>query len=154
MSSREAALVRESEKRFLLAGAASKRSLLVRGAKRFMSARFFLICGLVAVTALAEAQQFGRMSSMKENKIGLVVHGGAGTIERGKMTPEREHEYRAGLENALRAGWDFLQHGGSGLEATEAGARTLGDNALLNAGAGAGVSFAWTHEIESAPKHG
>src|SRR5205085_10391156 len=34
--------------------------------KKIMSARFFLICGLVAVAALAEAQQFGRMSSMKE----------------------------------------------------------------------------------------
>src|SRR6266480_1326050 len=92
-----------------------------------MSARLFLVCGLVAITALAEAQQFGRMSSTKENKIGLVVHGGAGTIERGKMTPEHEREYCAGIENALRAGWEILQHGGSSLDATEAAVRTFED---------------------------
>ncbi len=78
-----------------------------------MVGRCFLICGLLALAALAGAQQFGRMSSTKESKIGLVVHGGAGTMERNKMTPEREREYRAGIENALRAGWDILQHGGA-----------------------------------------
>jgi beta-aspartyl-peptidase (threonine type) len=115
-----------------------------------MSARFFLICGLVAVTALAEAQQFGRMSSMKENKIGLVVHGGAGTIERGKMTPEREREYRAGLENALRAGWEVLQHGGSSLDATEAAVRTFEDDPLFNAGKGSVFSAAGVNEMDAA----
>jgi L-asparaginase / beta-aspartyl-peptidase len=115
-----------------------------------MSARFFLICGLVAVAALAEAQQFGRMSSMKENKIGLVVHGGAGTIERGKITPEREREYRAGIENALRAGWEILQHGGSSLDATEAAVRTFEDDPLFNAGKGSVFSAAGTNEMDAA----
>ena len=104
-----------------------------------MAGRCFLICGLVAVAAIAHAQQFGKMSSMKENKIGLVVHGGAGTMERGKMTPEREHEYRAGIENALRAGWEILQHGGSSLDATEAAVRTFEDDPLFKAGAVADV---------------
>src|SRR5438093_10794841 len=97
-----------------------------------MSARCFLICGLVVVAALAHAQQFGKMSSMKENKIGLVVHGGAGTMERGKMTPEREREYRAGIENALRAGWEILQHGGWSLAATEAAVRPFEDGQRFN----------------------
>jgi beta-aspartyl-peptidase (threonine type) len=74
------------------------------------------------------------MSSVKENKIGLVVHGGAGTMERGKMTPDDEREYRAGLENALRIGWEILQRGGSSLDATEAAVRALEDNPLFNAG--------------------
>ncbi len=41
--------------------------------------------------------------NMEIKKIGLLLHGGAGTIEPSKMTPEREHEYRAGLERALAA---------------------------------------------------
>jgi len=118
--------------------------------KKFMSARCFLICGLVVVAALAHAQQFGRMSSMKENKIGLVVHGGAGTMERGKMTPEREREYRAGIENALRAGWEILQHGGSSLDATEAAVRTFEDDPLFNAGKGSVFSAAGTNEMDAA----
>ena len=35
--------------------------------------------------------------NMETKKIGLAIHGGAGTIERSSMTPETEHEYRAGL---------------------------------------------------------
>ena len=87
--------------------------------------RCFLICALIAVAALAEAQPFGIMSAPKEAKIGLAVHGGAGTMERGKMTPEKEREYRAGIENALRAGWEILQRGGSSLDATEAAVRSF-----------------------------
>ena len=34
----------------------------------------------------------------------LAIHGGAGTIERGSMPPERAAAYRAALEAALRAG--------------------------------------------------
>src|SRR6184192_1107282 len=115
-----------------------------------MVGRCFLICGLLALAALAGAQQFGRMSSTKENKIGLVVHGGAGTIERGKMTPEREREYRAGVENALRAGWEILQHGGSSLDATEAAVRTFEDDPNFNAGKGSVFSAAGTNEMDAA----
>src|SRR5437763_6389423 len=115
-----------------------------------MSARCFLSGGLVAVAAVAGAQQFGRMSSVKENKIGLVVHGGAGTMERGKMTPEREREYRAGIENALRAGWEILQRGGSSLDATEASVRTFEDDPLFNAGKGSVFSAAGVNEMDAA----
>ncbi len=87
---------------------------------------------------------------MKENKIGLVVHGGAGTMERGKMTPEREREYRAGIENALRAGWEILQHGGSSLDATEAAVRTFEDDPLFNAGKGSVFSAAGINEMDAA----
>jgi beta-aspartyl-peptidase (threonine type) len=43
--------------------------------------------------------------NMETRKIGLAIHGGAGTIERGKITREKEREYRAGLERALTAGY-------------------------------------------------
>ena len=95
-----------------------------------------VIWSLLALATVAGAQQFGKVSSAKENKIGLVVHGGAGTMERGKMTPEHEREYRAGIENALRAGWEILQHGGSSLDATEAAVRVFEDDPLFNAGKG------------------
>jgi len=115
-----------------------------------MSRQCFLICALLAVTALAQAQQFGKMSSTKESKVGLVVHGGAGTMERGKMTSEREREYRAGIENALRAGWEILQHGGSSLDATEAAVRVFEDDPLFNAGKGSVFSAAGTIEMDAA----
>src|SRR5690349_17671163 len=61
--------------------------------------------------------------NMETKKIGLAIHGGAGTIERNKMTPDREREYRAGLENALTAGWEILKRGGLSIDATEAAVR-------------------------------
>src|SRR5256714_9736738 len=115
-----------------------------------MSVRNLLVYGTFAVAAVAGAQQFGRMSSVKENKIGLVVHGGAGTMERNKMSPEREREYRAGIENALRTGWEILQHGGSALDATEAAGRVFEDDPLFNAGKGSVFNAAGVNEMDAA----
>lgn len=84
------------------------------------------------------------------NKIALAVHGGAGTIERSSMTPEREKEYRAGIENALRAGARVLREGGSALDATEAAVRVLEDNPHFNAGKGAVFTSTGTNEMDAA----
>lgn len=115
-----------------------------------MSVRSLAAFGVFAFAALAGAQQFGKMSSTKEHKIGLVVHGGAGTMERGKMTAEREREYRAGVENALRAGWEVLQHGGSALDASEAAVRVFEDDPLFNAGKGSVFNAAGVNEMDAA----
>jgi beta-aspartyl-peptidase (threonine type) len=115
-----------------------------------MSVRGLAILGVFALATIAGAQQFGKMSSVKENKIGLVVHGGAGTMERGKMTPEHEREYRAGIENALRAGWEILQRGGSSLDATEAAIRVFEDDPLFNAGKGSVFNAAGVNEMDAA----
>ena len=106
----------------------------------------FLICVEFTLAALAPAQSL----SMKQNRIGLVIHGGAGTIERKTMSPEREREYRAGLENALRAGYDILKRGGSSLDATEAAVRVLEDDPHFNAGKGAVFTSAGTNELDAA----
>jgi len=109
-----------------------------------------VILTMFALAASLGAQQFGRMSSARENKIGLVVHGGAGTMARNKMSAEHEREYRAGIENALRAGWEILQHGGSALDATEAAVRVFEDDPLFNAGKGSVFNAAGVNEMDSA----
>ncbi len=87
---------------------------------------------------------------MQTQKFGFVVHGGAGTIERSKITPEREREYRAGLERALRAGYEILKRGGSSLDATEVAVRVLEDDPHFNAGKGAVFTSAGTNELDAA----
>ena len=67
----------------------------------------------------------------------LVLHGGAGTIDRASMTPELEQDYRAALEGALRAGHAVLAGGGSAMDAVEATLLPLEDSPLFNAGRGA-----------------
>jgi L-asparaginase / beta-aspartyl-peptidase len=88
------------------------------------------------------------------NSIALAVHGGAGTIERSSMTPEREKEYRAGIENALRTGQKILRAGGSALDATEAAVRVLEDDPHFNAGKGADFTSAGTNEMDAAIMNG
>jgi L-asparaginase / beta-aspartyl-peptidase len=87
--------------------------------------------------------------NMETKKIGLAVHGGAGTIERSNITPEKEREYRAGLEQALRAGYEILKRGGSSLDATEAAVRVLEDDPHFNAGRGSVFTSAGTNEMDA-----
>jgi beta-aspartyl-peptidase (threonine type) len=89
-----------------------------------------------------------------KRKFRLVIHGGAGTIERGKMTQEREREYRAGLERALGAGYEILKRGGSSLDATEAAVCVLEDDPRFNAGKGAVFTSAGTNELDAAVMDG
>src|ERR1700752_3576303 len=53
----------------------------------------------------------------------IVVHGGAGVIERSKLGPKGDSEYRAGLKQAIEAGAKVLDEGGSSLDAVEAAIR-------------------------------
>ncbi len=43
----------------------------------------------------------------------LAIHGGAGTIVKSSMSPEKENNYKKGLEEALMAGDSILSKGGS-----------------------------------------
>ena len=69
--------------------------------------------------------------------VAIVIHGGAGVIERSQMTPEREAAYRAGLAAALDAGYEVLERGGASLDAVIAAVRRMEDDPQFNAGRGA-----------------
>src|SRR5947207_6405219 len=83
-------------------------------------------------------------------KIGLVIHGGAGTIAPNRMTPEIERDLRAGLQRSLEAGCDVLKNGGPSLDAVVAAVRVLEDDPLFNAGRGAVFTSAGTNEMDAA----
>lgn len=68
---------------------------------------------------------------------GLVIHGGAGVINRERLTPEMEAAYRAKLTEALGAGYAVLDRGGPALDAVTTAIRVLEDSPLFNAGHGA-----------------
>lgn len=79
----------------------------------------------------------------------FAIHGGAGAIERSKMTPELEKQYRSKLTEALEAGYQILNHNGSGLDAVEAAIRIMEDSPLFNAGKGAVFTSAGTNELDA-----
>jgi L-asparaginase / beta-aspartyl-peptidase len=87
-------------------------------------------------------------SIMKENYT-LAIHGGAGTILRSSMNPEKEAMYRSGLENALRIGSAILESGGKALDAVQAAVTELENNPLFNAGRGSVFTHDGTHEMDA-----
>lgn len=105
--------------------------------------RLVLLIGVLLMSVLtAEAQQAPRWS--------LVIHGGAGVIERSRVTPAQEAGVRAGLERALAAGEKILAAGGTAMDAVEAAVRVLEDDPHFNAGRGAVFTFDGTNELDAA----
>ena len=88
------------------------------------------------------------------NKYAIAIHGGAGTILKSTMTPEKEKAYLDGLKNAIEAGETILKNGGSSLDAVEKAVRSLEDNPLFNAGKGAVFSNAGKNEMDASIMNG
>lgn len=85
------------------------------------------------------------------NKIySLAIHGGAGTLLKGLMTPEKEQQYKKALESALEIGYNILESGGKALDAVEAAVKELEDSPLFNAGKGSVFTNEGTHEMDAA----
>jgi L-asparaginase / beta-aspartyl-peptidase len=85
-----------------------------------------------------------------QHKWAVVLHGGAGVIERSSMTPQAEKEYREGLKAALDAAAGVLNKGGSSLDAVEAAIKILEDDPNFNAGRGAVFAADGTNQLDSA----
>jgi len=85
-----------------------------------------------------------------KNKYVLVIHGGAGTILKSKMTPEKEKAYKEALTLALKNGYAILQNGGSSLDAVTAAVTVMEDSPLFNAGKGAVFTNEGRNELDAA----
>ena len=82
-------------------------------------------------------------------KFGIVVHGGAGTIRREKMTGEQEAIYKKGMREALENGYEVLMKGGTSLDAVEAAVKAMEDYPYFNAGRGAVFNHEGKHEMDA-----
>lgn len=101
-----------------------------------------ILIGALLMTAPAAAHETPEWT--------LVIHGGAGVLERDKMTTDREAAARQGLEAALAAGSKVLDDGGSALDAVEAAVRVLEDDPHFNAGRGAVFTYEGVNELDAA----
>ena len=85
---------------------------------------------------------FGFLISCSENKnqsvdLSIVIHGGAGTMDREKMSVEKEIEYKMVLEEALNKGYEILENNGTSEKAVIEAIKVMEDSPLFNAGKGA-----------------
>jgi|SRR5579872_1026233 len=87
---------------------------------------------------------------MTQTRWRLVVHGGAGSMRRGRLDPEQEQCARTGLESALRAGSAILEKHNSALDAVEAAVRVLEEDVCFNAGRGSVLTATGCIELDAA----
>jgi beta-aspartyl-peptidase (threonine type) len=88
------------------------------------------------------------------SKIALAIHGGAGTLVKGVMTPDKEAAYKLALQQALEAGRDILVNKGTAIDAVEAAVRSLEDCPLFNAGKGSVFTATGSHEMDASIMNG
>jgi beta-aspartyl-peptidase (threonine type) len=102
-----------------------------------------VFAGAITLTAMAAAQ------STSGRHWTIVVHGGAGVIERVALGPKGDAAYRASLTEATEAGAKVLDRGGSAVDAVEAAINILEDDPLFNAGRGAVFSAEGKNELDA-----
>lgn len=83
------------------------------------------------------------------SKFTIAVHGGAGTISKKSMTPEKEAAYLKALSDAIAAGYGILEKNGDALDAVKAAVIELENNILFNAGKGSVFTNTGTHEMDA-----
>ena len=112
---------------------------------RYLLRGLGLSLALSAMTAPASAQD----GPEQEPYWSIAIHGGAGTIERDKITPEKDAEIRAALDKALTIGSGILRDGGSAMDAITVTIISLENNPNFNAGRGAVFTWDKTNELDS-----
>lgn len=90
-----------------------------------------------------------KQSETDTQNFSIIIHGGAGTILKKNMTPEKEAAYKTKLEEAIRVGHNILKNGGSSLDAVQKTINVMEDSPLFNAGKGAVFTNAGTNEHDA-----
>ena len=110
---------------------------------RFTVLFVFLLC------MACESGKVARIENRNQPPITLLVHGGAGSISRDRLTPDQEARYHETLKQALEAGFAILQEGGKSVEAVIAAVSILEDSPLFNAGKGAVFTADGRNELDA-----
>ncbi|MBB6236239.1 beta-aspartyl-peptidase (threonine type) [Pedobacter sp. AK013] len=88
--------------------------------------------------------------SAQQKKYIMVIHGGAGTILKKNMTPEKEASYIAVLTQALQAGYAEIKAGKTSMDAVEATIHVMENDPHFNAGKGAVFTHDGRNELDAA----
>ena len=125
--------------------------------KKILSVLIITLLLTLPAATFAQKGGFGeikQLQSPQNPRIGFVIHGGAGVIKRGSLSPEKEAAYRKQLEEAVLAGYKALQDGKTSLDAVEIAIRMLEDSPLFNAGKGAVFTHDGINELDASIMNG
>jgi L-asparaginase / beta-aspartyl-peptidase len=110
---------------------------------------WLLLILMLNAPAIAHPGHDAKEPKVTEKKWSLVIHGGAGSMQRGKLSPEAEAAARAGLNKALDAGSAVLTKGGSAMDAVAAAIMVMEDDPTFNAGRGAVFTYKGVNELDA-----
>jgi beta-aspartyl-peptidase (threonine type) len=110
---------------------------------------WFLLILMLAAPSYAHPRHDAGEPKMAEKKWTLVIHGGAGNMERGKTAAATEAAARSGLSKALDAGSAILAKGGSAMDAVSAAIMVMEDDPTFNAGRGSVFTYKGVNELDA-----
>lgn len=108
----------------------------------------------LAVCLLVLSAMNANAKESLDRPFALVIHGGAGVIERDQLDEADERAIHADLDKALEAGHAVLVAGGSALDAVEAAVVALEESPRFNAGKGAVFNAVGRHELDASIMEG
>ncbi len=114
-----------------------------------MRANIFIVSLFMALLGCSPNTVENSGTDAKTNEFAIIIHGGAGTILKKNMTPEKEAEYKAKLEEAIKVGYDVLENGGTSGDAVIKTIQVMEKSPLFNAGKGAVFTNAGTNELDA-----
>ncbi|WP_147678244.1 isoaspartyl peptidase/L-asparaginase family protein [Algibacter pacificus] len=88
-------------------------------------------------------------NTAKANEFAIVIHGGAGTILKKNMSPEKEKAYQEKLTEAITVGHNILKNGGTSVDAVIKTIQVMEESPLFNAGKGAVFTHDETNELDA-----
>ncbi|MFY0602337.1 MAG: isoaspartyl peptidase/L-asparaginase [Flavobacteriaceae bacterium] len=103
----------------------------------------------LAITFLGCKETTESKEPTQTNEFAIIIHGGAGTILKKNMTPEKEAAYKSKLAEAIKIGHEILKKGGTSLDAVEKTIHVLENSPLFNAGKGAVFTNEGANEMDA-----
>ncbi|MFT7899965.1 isoaspartyl peptidase/L-asparaginase [Tenacibaculum ascidiaceicola] len=110
---------------------------------------FFLLLLLILSACNSPKTTSNKQKNTSVNEFAIIIHGGAGTILKKNMTPEKETAYKTKLEEAIKTGYEILKNGGSSGDAVVKTIQVMEESPLFNAGKGAVFTHEETNELDA-----
>jgi beta-aspartyl-peptidase (threonine type) len=112
-------------------------------------ARYTVLFFIFLLCMACDSAKVARIENGSSASVTLMVHGGAGTITKENLTPEKEAAYHSALKEALHAGYEVLSNGGESVDAVVAAITVLENSPLFNAGKGAVFTSDGRNELDA-----
>ncbi len=118
--------------------------------KTYSLSLFLSICFLFfACNPQQKEQSQSSTQDAPKHEFAIALHGGAGVIKKENMSDSLEQAYKEKLKEAITAGHQILEDGGSAIEAVKATINVMENSPLFNSGKGAVLNHEEKPELDA-----